>query len=95
MGNFGSKCKGVGREDSRLEEEGPQKKSGFYAIQDTFATVEEVQKALRKEGLESSNLIIGNCLSRSPIQCRLLTPLSHTSGQGWTSLRATHGQASN
>jgi len=59
MGNFGSKCKGVGREDSRLEEEGPQKKSGFYAIQDTFATVEEVQKALRKEGLESSNLIIG------------------------------------
>lgn len=33
--------------------------NAFYAIQDKFQTIEEVQSALRKAGLESSNLILG------------------------------------
>jgi len=37
----------------------PVAKTGFFAIQDKYQTLEEVQQALRKSGLESSNLIIG------------------------------------
>mmetsp|Transcript_28812 Transcript_28812/g.72541 ORF Transcript_28812/g.72541 Transcript_28812/m.72541 type:complete len:279 (+) Transcript_28812:210-1046(+) len=35
------------------------RKPAFYAIKDNYNTIEEVQQALRKAGLESSNLIIG------------------------------------
>ena len=34
-------------------------KTGFYAIQDKYTSLDQVQDALRKCGLESSNLIIG------------------------------------
>jgi len=36
-----------------------QKIPGFYAIEDKFNSIQEVQKALRAEGLESSDLILG------------------------------------
>ena len=34
-------------------------KNTFYTIQDNYKTLDEVQEALRKAGLESSNLILG------------------------------------
>jgi len=40
-------------------------KRGFHAIADHFKTMEEVQDALRKSGLESSNLIIGVDFTKS------------------------------
>jgi len=61
MGIGSGKCRGLGREDStQLSPDEVRKNTGggFYAIKDSFNSVEEVQQALRKEGLESSNLII-------------------------------------
>jgi len=43
----------------------PPAKTGFRAIADQFKTMEEVQDALRKSGLESSNLIIGVDFTKS------------------------------
>lgn len=42
-----------------------QKKTGFYAIPDRHNSIEEVQKALRDVGLESSNLILGVDFTKS------------------------------
>jgi len=44
---------------------GGTQKKGFFAIQDQFKTMDEVQDALRKSGLESSNLIIGVDFTKS------------------------------
>jgi len=42
-----------------------QQRRGFQAIADHFNTMEEVQDALRRSGLESSNLIIGVDFTKS------------------------------
>jgi len=44
---------------------GPEPKKGFHAIADHFTTMDQVQDALRKSGLESSNLIIGVDFTKS------------------------------
>lgn len=38
---------------------------GFTAIRDRFTSLAEVQKALREEGLESSNLVVGVDFTKS------------------------------
>mmetsp|Transcript_60200 Transcript_60200/g.141756 ORF Transcript_60200/g.141756 Transcript_60200/m.141756 type:complete len:278 (+) Transcript_60200:130-963(+) len=57
MGNY--LCGGT---SSEQEEE---KRSGFYSIQDSYNSIEEVQLALRKVGLESSDLILGIDFTKS------------------------------
>jgi len=49
----------------RPQQQQPQQKQGFYKIGDNFRTMEEVQEALRRAGLESSNLIIGVDFTKS------------------------------
>mmetsp|Transcript_32682 Transcript_32682/g.79152 ORF Transcript_32682/g.79152 Transcript_32682/m.79152 type:complete len:279 (-) Transcript_32682:331-1167(-) len=49
----------------------------FYAIKDNYHTIEEVQKALRTSGLESSNLILG---------------IDYTKSNTWTGEKSFHGK---
>lgn len=52
-------------ETKKLEEKKEDKKNSFYAIQTEYNNLEEVQEALRKAGLESSQLIIGIDFTKS------------------------------
>jgi hypothetical protein len=47
------------RRPLQRQEEPQKERYDFKSIKDKFETIEEVQEALRKAGLESSNLIIG------------------------------------
>ncbi|KYQ90120.1 hypothetical protein DLAC_08704 [Tieghemostelium lacteum] len=58
MGCTGSKSVS-GHNEGSLERRRDSGKSSFQPIKDKFQTLGEVQDALRKAGLESSNLIIG------------------------------------
>jgi len=42
-----------------------QSSSSFYTIRDQFTDIEQVQKALRRAGLESSNLVLGIDFTKS------------------------------
>jgi len=63
MGCTSSKRKGHDDDVSEVRKTtkaAPQEKNpGFFSIKDKYQTLDEVQEALRKSGLESSNLIIG------------------------------------
>eukprot|EP00026_Physarum_polycephalum_P011262 Phypoly_transcript_11469.p1 GENE.Phypoly_transcript_11469~~Phypoly_transcript_11469.p1 ORF type:complete len:278 (+),score=55.59 Phypoly_transcript_11469:161-994(+) len=61
MGCTGSKRNGHHDRPSQHNTTRPpaEKSSSFFSIKDKYQTLEEVQQALRKAGLESSNLIIG------------------------------------
>jgi len=50
---------------SRAASQPAPQRRGFQAIADQFKTMEEVQDALRRSGLESSNLIIGVDFTKS------------------------------
>jgi len=47
------------------DEQRDQPRTGFYSIQDSYNSIEEVQQALRKVGLESSDLIVGVDFTKS------------------------------
>jgi len=57
---------------------GSSSQGAFYSIKDHFKTMAEVQEALRKEGLESSNLILG---------------IDYTKSNTWNGKRTFGGQS--
>jgi len=59
MGEGGSK------KSKPSQHKGSSQSRGFHAIADHYKTMEEVQDALRRAGLESSNLIIGVDFTKS------------------------------
>eukprot|EP01025_Chloroclados_australasicus_P043241 TRINITY_DN460_c0_g3_i1.p1 TRINITY_DN460_c0_g3~~TRINITY_DN460_c0_g3_i1.p1 ORF type:complete len:350 (-),score=47.95 TRINITY_DN460_c0_g3_i1:408-1457(-) len=54
---------GCGQSQPAVKEQ--QQPHKFYTIKDTYESIEEVQQALRKGGLESSNLIVGVDFTKS------------------------------
>ena len=62
MGSSSSK-KGGSKQQQQQQQQ--RQKTGFFAIQDKYTSLDQVQDALRKCGLESSNLIIGVDFTKS------------------------------